>query len=278
VDLLEPAVDRVRRLERAAADALAPAEEVVLDGWRLRFDAGLSRRGSSALPEARGARPLARKLREVRAFYEARGAPPRLQLSPASRPTHLDGTLAARGWQRERGALVLWRGLSEPVPAPAGAADAGAFEIAVEAAPDDGYRAVQGAVAPRAAAAADARAAALREAGLRPWQLTLHDPAGRPVAAGLAVLDPDARLVGLFSVATLPDARRQGHAGRLVRAALERARDAGAAGAYLQVAAANEAGLRLYRGLGFREHHRYHYRRAPEPDSASDAREGRTIG
>jgi ribosomal protein S18 acetylase RimI-like enzyme len=274
VDLLEPAVDRVRRLERAAADALAPAEEVMADGWRLRFDHGGSRRGSSVLPEARGARPLARKLREVRAFYEARGAPARLQLSPASRPAHLDATLAARGWHRERGALVLWRGLSEPGAAPDGATAAGAWAIAVEAAPDDGYRAVQGAVAPRAAAAAGARAAALRDAGLRPWHLTLRDAGGRPLAAGLAVLDPDAGLVGLFSVATVPAARGRGHARRLVRAALDRARHAGASGAYLQVAAGNGAALRLYRGLGFREHHRYHYRRAPQPGDARPDRPG----
>jgi ribosomal protein S18 acetylase RimI-like enzyme len=286
VDLLEPAVVRVARLERVAADALAPAEETFVDGWRLRFDGGASRRGSSALAETRGARPLARKLREVRAFYESRGVPPRLQLSPASRPAHLDEVLAARGWRREPGARVLWRGLAEPPPAPDlphGAGDAagpasGAFALAVAVAPDDGYLAVQRAVTPRAAGGAAARAAALREAGLRPWHLTLRDAAGRPIAAGLAVLDPRAARVGLFSVATLPDVRGRGHAGRLVRAALHRAREAGAAGAYLQVAAGNEAGLRLYRGLGFREHHRYHYRHAPEPDAAGGAGEGRTGG
>jgi ribosomal protein S18 acetylase RimI-like enzyme len=38
----------------------------------------------------------------------------------------------------------------------------------------------------------------------------------------------------------------------------------GAARVYLQVAVENEAALGLYRGMGFTEHHRYHYRRPPQ--------------
>jgi ribosomal protein S18 acetylase RimI-like enzyme len=261
VDLLEPAVDRVRRLETAAADALAPAEEVRVDGWRLRFNHGVTRRGNSALPEARGRRPLARKLRELREFYAARGVPARLQLSAASLPAGLDGFLEARGWRFEEGARVLTRALSDSLPGADARAEAAAGDVRIAAEPDDAYRAVQASVTPRAADWAEARSVALREAGLRPWHLVLSDAAERPVAAGLAVVDPGARLVGVFSLATRPEARGRGHATRLIRAAIERARTDGAAAAYLQVAGGNDAALRLYVRLGFREHHRYHYRR-----------------
>lgn len=258
MDLLEPAVDRVRRLETAAADALAPAEEVRVDGWRLRFNHGVTRRGNSALPEARGLRPLARKLREVRDYYVARGVPARIQLSSASRPAGLDATLEARDWRYEEGARVLARSLDDPLAG----ADAPGGDVRVSAEPGDAYRAVQEAITPRAGDWAGARSVALHEAGLRPWHLVLSDAAGgRPVAAGLAVVDPGARLVGLFSLATRPEARGRGHATRLIRAALDRARTDGATSAYLQVAGGNDAALRLYLRLGFREHHRYHYRR-----------------
>jgi ribosomal protein S18 acetylase RimI-like enzyme len=265
VDLLEPAVDRVRRLETAAADALAPAEEVRLDGWRLRFNHGVTRRGNSALPEARGRRPLARKLREVGDFYAARGVPARLQLSAASRPDGLDATLDARGWRHEEGARVLTRALSDPLPGEDPPTDGPRGDVRVAAEPDDAYREVQEAVTPRAADWADARSRALHEIGLHPWHLVLTDGSGDAVAAGLAVVDPSARLAGLFSLATRPEARGRGHATRLIRAAFDHARQDGATAAYLQVAAGNDAALRLYRRLGFREHHRYHYRRHDTP-------------
>jgi len=261
VDLLEPAVARVRRLETAAADALAPAEEVRVDGWRLRFNHGVTRRGNSALPEARGLRPIARKLREVRDFYAARGLPARLQLSSASRPAGLDATLEARGWRFEEGARVLTRALGDPPPGPDARAEAAGADVRLAAEPDDAYRAVQASVTPRAGDWADARSVALHEVGLRPWHLVLSDAAGRPVATGLTVVHPRARLAGLFSLATRPEARGRGYATRLIRAALDRARADGATAAYLQVAGGNDAALRLYRRLGFREHHRYHYRR-----------------
>jgi ribosomal protein S18 acetylase RimI-like enzyme len=261
VDLLEPAVARVRRLETAAADALAPAEEVRVDGWRLRFNHGVTRRGNSALPEARGRRSLARKLREVRGYYAARGTAARLQLSSASRPAGLDAALEARGWRYEEGARVLTRAPSDPPPDGGLATDAAGGDVLVAAEPDDAYREVQAAVTPRAADWADARSRVLQEAGLRPWHLVLTGAGGRPVAAGLIVVDPNARLAGLFSLATRPEARRRGHATRLIRAALERCRVDGVATAYLQVAGGNDAALRLYGRVGFREHHRYHYRR-----------------
>jgi ribosomal protein S18 acetylase RimI-like enzyme len=46
----------------------------------------------------------------------------------------------------------------------------------------------------------------------------------------------------------------------LARAALAE----GASAAYLQVERDNEAARLLYDGMGFADHHAYHYRRAPE--------------
>ncbi len=270
MDLLEPARERVAWIERAAADALAPAEELVVDGWRLRFNHGVTRRGKSALAERAAARPLARTLREVTSFYRDRGVPARIQLSPASRPSGLDAALAVRGWRHEPGAQVLWTAVRELGPSdsvPATAADAW---LEIEEAPGAAYRAVQAVTSPGVEAWAAARADALQAAGLVPWHLLLRTPDGDGLAAGLAVFDPPSGLVGLFSLATRPDARGRGLGSRLIREALRRSRSAGALGAYLQVDARNEAARRLYLRLGFRPHHAYHYRRAPTaPDDAS---------
>ena len=262
MDLLEPTLRRVAWLEAAAADALAPAEELVSDGWRLRFNRGVTRRGNSVLPQERGERPLGAKLSEVEAFYRTRGVVPRFQLTVAARPGRLDDELARRDWVREPGATVLQHGLETLPEAPDDAA-AGAVRVAER--PDAGYTSVQDAVVPGSGAWAETRATALHDAGLVPWHLDVRGDDGRAVAAGLAVLDPERRCVGLFSLATVPDARGRGHGRALVAAALRRAHAAGARCAYLQVDARNDAALRLYRRLGFAVHHAYHYRRGEPP-------------
>jgi ribosomal protein S18 acetylase RimI-like enzyme len=84
---------------------------------------------------------------------------------------------------------------------------------------------------------------------------------GTPVAWGIAVVERG--FAGLFDIVTAPDARRQGAGRRLVGHMLHWARGAGAASAYLQVVATNSPAISLYRGIGFAEAYRYHYRIAP---------------
>jgi len=81
---------------------------------------------------------------------------------------------------------------------------------------------------------------------------------GMPLAYGMAVYERGA--VGLFSIVTLPHARRRGASRRLCRSLLAWGRQNGAHAAYLQVEAANHAALALYQQMGFTLHYRYHYR------------------
>lgn len=98
----------------------------------------------------------------------------------------------------------------------------------------------------------------------------IHPPAGlfvvgrreTPLATALCVHDGD--LAGLFEIATEEAERRRGHSRRIVLAALKWARLRGAREAWLQVEAANQPALALYRSLGFAEIYRYHYRRPLE--------------
>lgn len=260
MDLLAPTRTRIARIEAAAADALGPAEEHLSDGWRLRFDHGVRRRGNSALAEHRGRRSLHAKIREVVAFFSARGVPARVQLSAASCPARLDDHLAERGWAYEPGARVMFRATAHAGDGPAMDGPGASFTLQVRTTPDDGYRAVQAAVTPGAGAAAPARAEAQVRRGLDPWHVTATDPDGRVISAGLGVHDPGRGLVGIFSLATLPDARGRGAGGWVLATLLARAARAGAAGCYLQVDVRNEPARRIYQRAGFSEHHTYHYR------------------
>ena len=72
---------------------------------------------------------------------------------------------------------------------------------------------------------------------------------GRPVATALTVLD-DRGWLGLFTVGTVPEARRKGIGERLVRFALEDGARRGARTAYLQSSAMARA---LYERIGFQD-------------------------
>jgi ribosomal protein S18 acetylase RimI-like enzyme len=82
--------------------------------------------------------------------------------------------------------------------------------------------------------------------------------AGRPVAVGRAVADTG--WAGVFSMATLPDARRLGAARAVLIALADWASAAGADRLYLQVTDESSAAVSLYRRAGFRVAGIYHYR------------------
>lgn len=71
--------------------------------------------------------------------------------------------------------------------------------------------------------------------------------AGRPVCTGLGVRT--GRTIGIYNIATLPDARRQGHGAAMTRRVMDDGRAAGCDTAILQ---ASEMGAPVYDRLGFR--------------------------
>jgi GNAT superfamily N-acetyltransferase len=68
--------------------------------------------------------------------------------------------------------------------------------------------------------------------------------------------------LGLFCMATLPEARRCGVATRALRALVGWGLGQGCTRAYLQVEEDNAAARALYEGLGFATLYGYHYRTA----------------
>ena len=86
-------------IEELAANAW-PADVVQhLDGWRVRYAHGVTRRINSVWPNLDfGRHPLADKIALVEAFYARRQAVSRFQICPAAQPEELDSVLAARGY------------------------------------------------------------------------------------------------------------------------------------------------------------------------------------
>ena len=249
--------DLVHTLEAAAFAAWPAAEVRELDGWRLRFTApGTTRRGNSVWPgAATGPLSLEARIEASVAFYAERGAPPRVQLTPASQPAGLDAALAGRGWEHEAGVSIQ----TAPAARLARGAEPG-LEAAVSETLGDEWFHVAG-VRSRFGGVQEAYRGFLARIGPAAGYALVRD-GGDPVAAGLAVRD--GVWVGLFSMFTLPEHRRRGFGRALVQATGRWAQARGAEHLYLQVERDNPAALALYAGAGFEEVYGYHYRRAPD--------------
>jgi ribosomal protein S18 acetylase RimI-like enzyme len=249
-------VEQIRLIEELAMNAW-PAETIqIMDGWRLRFNHGITRRTNSVWPNEFGGRvPLEIRMRAVESFYERRGLPARFQITPAQLPQGLDDILEARGYtihartavQTARTTDVLARTHSHlPVHI-------------VEGADPDWFQAYAAAEA-FDTLAAEVRWNTLRRTGPRDAYALLRAN-GQPVGVGRGVLERGR--VGIFGMSTHPEHRRQGYATAVLHALARWASENGAEDMYLQVEMHNTGAQALYARAGFETLYHYYYRQKP---------------
>jgi GNAT superfamily N-acetyltransferase len=241
----------ILELERISRRGWRAAEQRELDGWLMFADRGWTGRANSVLPLRTPARPLEQLLATAREFYAERGLPLQIQVPLPARGM-LDAELAARCWTLERSSIVLTAQLA-PVPDRLGPAG---FSATLSPTP-----------APDWLASYHYRGGALPDFALD--LLTRHDTLtfctirhGEQVAAIARGVVDDGWL-GVTAVEVQPAFRRRGLAGELMRQLTDWGLRQGAQRCYLQVDISNAPALALYDGLGFTEHHRYHYRLEP---------------
>ena len=237
----------IRALEERALNAWPALETVLVDGWVLRFADGYTKRANSV--NALAPRVCARTLLPLaEALYRRRNQPLVFRLSPLAGPD-ADAALADEGFAHIDETIVMTATLDlgsaidpalviKPIPELTWSTGFAAANRVPEA-----HHATH-----------DRMLAAIRF----PAAFASLERERKSIAWGLAVAERD--MVGLFDIATSPDARRQGAGRRLVTSLLAWGESEGATGAYLQVVAANTPAIALYRDLGFAEVYRYHYR------------------
>lgn len=277
-------------VEQAALNATSVREQLLYDGWLLRFAPGPSKRTRSVNLIGPCALPLPQRLERCRRLYAERGLPLIFRLTSLRDGPELDAQLHELGWPRHGQTRVMARALDAddtaqapaqaPIDAlaetPAAMPATAQIEAAAEApaATPPGLRIhtlsarafARALGALRASPAAHVRAHARRLLGLPAGILPLvleqgPEQGGAPAAAGLAVVDGD--VAGLFDIAVRDGLRRQGLGGQVTRALLAGAAARGARLAYLQVETDNDAARRLYASLGFQDIYTYWYRTAP---------------
>ncbi len=237
------------RIEDAGINASAPREQRWVDGWLLRTAPGKAKRARCVQAVAPGTGPLdARIARCLAAFHEA-GLPPFVRLTPYSQPPGLDAHLAAIGMVRVDETVVM--------VVDADRVD-GVCATALTSIGLDAYAQWIGSARDSTPREIAAHAERTVGAPVEYRAFVVHDPAGTIVAGGQIAIEGD--LAGVYDVFTLSERRGLGLGERLCRGLADEARKSGAHCIYLQVDAANEPALRLYRRLGFIEAYRYHYR------------------
>lgn len=243
----------VRELQWAAARGWPATETEPLGEWTLRSAGGFTARANSVLPLGDPGLPVADALKRAEEWYAARGLPARVQVTTGGADTAelLAAELDRRGWTAERHTLLR-------VGALAPLADR-EQDVRVELSrePDAAWLAMYR----RTGEQAD-EARRVLTGGPSVWFATVRGTTeGSPAAIGRCVVD--GRWAGFAAVEVSPEHRRTGLATAVMGELARRALEEGASAAYLQVEAENTGARALYDGMGFTDHHAYHYRRAP---------------
>ena len=236
----------VADLERVATRGWRALEEEALGGWLLRAAGGFTGRANTALVTGDPGLPLAEAATAVAGWYRTRGLRPGAQL-PGVQSRPADAALSAAGWERGEDVLVLTAPL---VPSPADG-------VPVELAPasDDAWLA-------RYRDGGSTARAVLTSAERVVFAAVRPGPGEPPVAVARGVVTDD--WLGVSALTVAEEHRRGGLATALMAALTRWGAAAGAHWVYLQVTVSNEPARALYRRAGYVEHHRYHYRWAPD--------------
>jgi GNAT superfamily N-acetyltransferase len=243
----------MRCVEEASLNAWPALEQILYDGWVLRFSDGYTRRANSINALYDSQIGLEAKIARAEREYTARGLPVVFRLTPFS-PSGLDGALASRGYRREAPTLVMLCELADDRDQTS-AREAGASTIHEQ--PVDvwlpGFAAARG--DPVSARSTHRAILDAIPGKARGFSLASGDEI---VAYALGVVE-DA-CAGLFDVLTASAHRNQGFGSALLRAVLRWARREGARWAYVQVMEENPAARHVYTKLGFGKLYGYWYR------------------
>jgi GNAT superfamily N-acetyltransferase len=240
----------VRQIEERTLNAWPALQEILYDGWVLRFADGYTRRSNSVNPIYEGSQGVFEKTLTCEDIYKSRNLSPVFKISPLVYPRDLDEILEARGYEKEATTSVQSLNL-ELLP------ESDMPETLISCIPGDGWHGEYAELQGMGDREHHCFRKILAQTAATIFYLSVKAN-GKMVAGWLAILE--GVYVGLFGLITEPEKRGNGFGRRMVVDALGHARKQGAHLAYLHVLMRNDPALRLYAKLGFRESYHYWYR------------------
>lgn len=240
------------RVEEAALNATAVREQMLYDGWLVRWAPSVAKRARSINVIAAPHRDLEEKLAYCTELYRRAALPLIFRLTSTSLDFSLDEQLAARGLHRfgENHVMVATLRGKRFAAAPG--------TLRYEQADPVQFGKIAGMLRGSAPEHVVEHQHRLRTIAVPCIRLVARDDADHCVATGMVVIDGD--LAGIFDVVVDEEKRRRGYARQIMHRLFDAALDAGAAHAYLQVEQGNVAARRLYASLDFSDRYTYWYR------------------
>lgn len=249
----------VRDLETAAAAGWVALEAEWLGGWLLRASGGFTGRANSCLPLHDPGMPIPHALEFVEAWYAQRGMTALFQV-PEPLGHVLSPQLDAHGWAGPGERVSV---MTAPLDDVRRAARDDLPAVRVDDEPDAAWLGAyhyRGGALPGHAVDVLVNAQTVGFASV--------DERGERVAiarGAVSAAPSGRRWLGLTAVEVVPHARRRGLGRHVVAGLAAWAAQHDAREVYLQVAESNADASATYRGVGFTEHHAYHYRWLERP-------------
>lgn len=241
----------IQTIEEHALNAWPALNQLLYDGWVLRFAAGYTKRANSVNVIQCSRQDVHQKIERCIGLYQHQNQPPIFRITPLAQAEGLDDMLAEAGFTKH--SLTSVRIL-----------DLTSAEHTTEVTPNFHFWANY---------SAEWEEYFVKFNGL-PQQRTTHQAMlqriipqtcfatlradNEVVACGLGVLEGE--YVGLFDIVTAEAARGKGFGQELMINILQWAKAKGATTAYLQVEVRNIPAINLYTKLGFAEIYQYWYR------------------
>jgi len=239
-----------KRIEEISLNAWPALQQVLYDGWILRFSKGYTKRANSVNPLYPSTRDLEEKVAYCEKFYTDQRLKPVFKLTPFCSPPNLDQFLEQRGYQVLDQTLVMvldLEGIDIHTDPERGILSKGIDE----------WMEIFAQVSAASLADCEVHKEILEAISTEPYLVAIQQD-GTHTACGLGVLEGESS--GLFDLVTDHEERRKGYGTQIVHAILDWARLLGARYSYLQVVNQNFPARKLYKKIGFKELYQYWYR------------------
>ena len=240
----------IKTIEELSLNAWPSLQQILYDGWILRFADGYTKRANSVNPIYIGTQDVFEKIQRCEQIYINKNLRPIFRLTPLTNPENLDNILADAGFEKKDVSSVQIRDLVS-----CETQSTSSVKIWTELSQEWLDNLVHLGTIPLVEW--DALIGILLNiASEKCFAILIKD--NQVVACGFGVLEN--QYIGLFEIITARNKRRRGFGRELILNILDWGKNKGATKAYLQVVMNNEPALNLYSKLGFEEIYQYFYR------------------